>query len=150
MRCLLLLLLGAAVALAAPPLHTAGRFIVDSSGARVKLAAVNWYGAEEKDFVVAGLDIAPLASISHHIRTMGFNAVRLPWSNEMYESNPVVNVARLPANPDLKGLRALDVFDAVTAASRYSNRIPKWLKRAQKHSWGSSSSWASLPWSSSR
>jgi endoglucanase len=116
MRCLLLLLLGAAVALAAPPLHTAGRFIVDSSGARVKLAAVNWYGAEEKDFVVAGLDIAPLASISHHIRTMGFNAVRLPWSNEMYESNPVVNVARLPANPDLKGLRALDVFDAVIDA----------------------------------
>ena len=38
------------------PLHTKGRFIVDEGGNRIKLACVNWYGAEEMDFVVAGLE----------------------------------------------------------------------------------------------
>ena len=38
------------------PLHTKGRFIVDEEGNRIKLACVNWYGAEEMDFVVAGLE----------------------------------------------------------------------------------------------
>jgi endoglucanase len=98
------------------PLHTSGRFIVDRNGQRVKLAAVNWYGAEEQDFVVAGLDRAPLAQIAHLIRTLGFNAVRLPWSNQMYETNLRVADARLSANPTLQGSRALDVFDAVIAA----------------------------------
>ncbi len=89
---------------------------MDAHGARVKLAAVNWYGAEERDYVVAGLDQAPLAQIAHSIRAMGFNAVRLPWSNEMYEHNPAVAPARLAANPDLKGMTALAVFDAVVNA----------------------------------
>ena len=97
-------------------MHTEGRYIVDANGQRVKLAAVNWYGAEEKDFVVAGLDDAPLADIAHRIRAMGFNAVRLPWSNQMYETNPPVAAARLAANPPLEGLRALNVFDAVVGA----------------------------------
>jgi endoglucanase len=66
--------------------------------------------------VVAGLDRAPLAQIAHMIREMGFNAVRLPWSNQMYESNPVVVPERLAANPSLQGRSAMDVFDAVIAA----------------------------------
>lgn len=108
-------LLAAACAQPAP-LHTSGRSIVDTDGQRVKLAAVNWYGAEEQDFVVAGLDYAPLSDIAHRIRVMGFNAVRLPWSNQMYESNPLIAPARLAANPSLQGLHALDVFDAVVGA----------------------------------
>ena len=98
------------------PLHTSGRYIVDAQGQRVKLAAVNWYGAEEQDFVVAGLDFAPVAAIARQIRIMGFNTVRLPWSNQMYESNPVVATARLKANPALQGMRAMDIFDAVISA----------------------------------
>src|SRR5690349_16112695 len=41
--------------LPALPLRTSGRFIVDANGKRFKLASANWYGAEERDFVVAGL-----------------------------------------------------------------------------------------------
>lgn len=98
------------------PLHTSGRYIVDANGHRVKLAAVNWYGADEQDFVVAGLDRALLSDLAHRIRIMGFNAVRLPWSNQMYETNPLVAPARLSVNPSLQGLRAMEVFDAVVAA----------------------------------
>lgn len=90
--------------------------MVDSNNHRVKLAAVSWYGAEEQDYVVAGLEAATLDQIASEIKCYGFNAVRLPWSNQMYESNPLVGDAMVAANPQLKGLRAMDVFDAVVNA----------------------------------
>jgi endoglucanase len=98
------------------PLHTEGRWIVDAAGVRVKLRSVNWYGAEEQDHVVAGLEIDTLQHIAHRIKTMGFNSVRLPWSNELYETNPIVPDYTVAANPNLKGKRAMQVFDATVRA----------------------------------
>lgn len=95
------------------PLHTAGQYIVDSNGSRIRLNAVNWYGAESTDFVVAGLELAPLQSIVQQIKSMGFNAVRLPWSNQLYESNPVVGSYALTANPSMEGENALTALDQV-------------------------------------
>lgn len=106
----------AGAAAATYPLHTSERWILDSSGKRVKLASVNWDGAESPEYVVAGLDRAKLGDIAHWIKTNGFNSVRLPWSNEMYERNPVVQDSYLTANPELKGKRALDVLDNVISA----------------------------------
>lgn len=95
------------------PLHTVGRWIVDANNQRVKLHGVAWYGAESTDFVVAGLQLADLHLIAKRIRCMGFNVVRLPWSNQMYESNPVVGDYALTVNPELQGMHALDIFDRV-------------------------------------
>lgn len=95
------------------PLHTQGRTIVDGAGQRVRLSMVNWYGAESEDFVVGGLQLNTLANIAAQIRTMGFNAVRVPWSNELVERNPVVAASRLRANPGLRGMHALDLLDRV-------------------------------------
>jgi endoglucanase len=96
-----------------PPLHTEGRWIVDRHGQHVKLASVNWFGAESAEFVVGGLDRQPLSRIARTIRRGGFNSVRLPWSNQLVEENPVVAPELLSANPRLQGRRALDVLDAV-------------------------------------
>jgi endoglucanase len=85
--------------------------------------SVNWYGAESKDFVVAGLDRAALPSIAALVRTLGFNSVRLPWSNELVETNPVVDPARVAENPALAGLHALDVLDAVVAALAHEGLV---------------------------
>ncbi len=90
--------------------------IVDSAGTRVRFKAVNWFGAESGAYVVGGLDRQPLDRIARLIKSAGFTAVRLPWSNEMVESNPAVANADLAANPQLKGARALAVFDAVVTA----------------------------------
>ncbi|MCA1663307.1 MAG: glycoside hydrolase family 5 protein [Myxococcales bacterium] len=98
------------------PLRTSGRFIVDAAGKRFKLAAVNWYGAEEIDHVVAGLDRQPLELLARAIADAGFNAMRLPWSNELIELDPVVGDATVAANPSLRGKHAMEVFDAVAAA----------------------------------
>lgn len=123
-RCSLALALGLLIlvsirsAQAAPalPLHTAGAFLVDAHGQRVRLQAVNWYGAESSDFVVGGLQTASLQSIVRQIKTLGFNAVRLPWSNQIFESNPTVEARLVAANPALAGLRAMTVFDRVVEA----------------------------------
>ncbi len=66
--------------------------------------------------MVGGLQTRPLDSIAQEIRSLGFNAVRLPWSNELVEHDPVVPARALTANPALEGLHALDVLDRVVAA----------------------------------
>lgn len=95
------------------PLHTESRWIVDGNGNRVKLASVNWSGAETQAFTVGGLDDRALDDLSALVRDGGFNSVRLPWSNQLVEENPVVPAQYLSANPQLQGLRALEVLDAV-------------------------------------
>jgi endoglucanase len=106
----------AAMAAPAFPLHTQGQWIVDSNGTRVHLNAFNWYGAEGTDFVVEGLEAQPLTSIVSAIKGLGFNAVRLLWSNQMVETNPVVGSYALTANPSLEGENALTIFDTVVNA----------------------------------
>lgn len=106
----------ASAATPAFPLHTSGQYIVDSNGVRVHLNAFNWYGSESTDFVVEGLEAQPLNSIVATIKGLGFNAVRLLWSNQMVESNPVVGNYALTANTNLEGEHALTIFDTVVNA----------------------------------
>lgn len=98
------------------PLYTAGPYLMDSHAQRVRLNAVNWYGAESADYVVGGLQAASLQSIVNQIKSLGFNAVRLPWSNELYERDPVVPKHALAANTNMEGEHALTVLDQVIGA----------------------------------
>lgn len=109
--------------LPAVPFHTQGRWILDAKNERFKLASSSWYGAESKDFVVAGLDRASLATIAANARSAGLNSVRLPWSNELVETNPVVAADRLTANPQLVGKTALEIFDAVIDALAFEGLV---------------------------
>lgn len=100
----------------AVPLRTRGRFVVDAAGERFKLHSVNWYGASDELFVPGGLEVRHRADIARTIRRLGFNSVRLPYADELVLTNPVIAPHLVRANPDLAGLRALDVFEAVVAA----------------------------------
>jgi len=95
------------------PLSTSTRYIVDSNGHRVKLACVNWYGAEEKDFIVGGLQDQTISYISASIASYGFNCVRLPFSLQLFAENPTPPNDTLVANPDLFNLPALTILDYV-------------------------------------
>jgi endoglucanase len=95
------------------PLHTSRNQILDASGNPVKLASVNWYGAESPDFVPMGLDKQSLDAISANIASKGFNAVRLPWSNELVECNPNVSPSLVTMNQQFANQPAMTVFDAV-------------------------------------
>lgn len=98
------------------PLRTEGRNIVDQKGKRFKLSSVNWYGASDELFIPGGLDVQHRSTIAATIKALGFNSVRMPYSDEMIMKNPPISPHLLSANPDLIGLQALDIFDAVVQA----------------------------------
>jgi aryl-phospho-beta-D-glucosidase BglC (GH1 family) len=95
------------------PLRTRGRYIVDAAGRRFKLASINWYGASDELYVPGGLDIQHRSVIVDTIKKLGFNSVRLPYADEIVMNNPVVDPKVVSKNPDLVGLRVMDVFEAV-------------------------------------
>ncbi|KAI8632533.1 endoglucanase E1 [Xylariaceae sp. FL1651] len=98
------------------PLRTKGRDIVDTTGRRYKLSSVNLYGGSDELFIPGGLDVQHRSVIAATIRMLGFNSVRLPYSDEMVIKNPHIPPHHLTANPDLIGQRALDIFAAVVEA----------------------------------
>ncbi|KAJ6446014.1 glycoside hydrolase family 5 protein [Purpureocillium lavendulum] len=98
------------------PLRTKGRYVVDAAGRRFKLSSINWYGASDELFVAGGLDVRHRADIAQTIKKLGFNSVRLPYADETVRANPRIDADLVAANPDLAGLRAMDVFEAVVAA----------------------------------
>jgi beta-galactosidase len=103
--------------------HTEGNRIVDAAGRPIRIAAVNWFGMENKFFVPAGLDDRTLDSIVGRAAGLGFNAIRLPFSNQVVEENPVIT-GHIAANPTLKGLHALDIMDRIVAsAQRHGLRV---------------------------
>lgn len=102
-----------AVAQVVFPLRTEGARIVDAKGEWVRLRGVNWFGAESSEFVVGGLDKVTVDDVMARTAAAGFNIVRLPWSNELVERDPVVETQLLAANPELQGKTGLQIFDAV-------------------------------------
>ena len=82
----------------------------------MRLTSVNWYGFDQKEFVVGGLDHAPLGVIVQEIVDLGVNSVRLPWANETLEHDPLVPDYAVKANPQFKGKHAMEVMDTVIHA----------------------------------
>jgi endoglucanase len=104
-----------------PPLRTSGYEILDSAGHRVRLASVNWYGFDQKEYVVGGLDHAPIEVIIGQIKAIGLNSVRLPWANETLEKNPVVPDYAVKANLKFRGKHAMDIMDAFIATLAHAH-----------------------------
>lgn len=101
------------------PLRAQGRWVVDAHGTRVKLASVSWYGAESSDFAPGGLQCHSAAEVAGAIRALGFNSVRLPWSNELVERNPKVDKGLVKADSTLAEMddpHGLEVFRHVVDA----------------------------------
>lgn len=95
------------------PLYTRGRHVMDQRGERFRLCGVNWYGASDANHVVGGLDVQRLEVICETVSSLGFNVVRLPFSNEMLRSQVPPAAIDFELNPGLRGLSALEVLDEV-------------------------------------
>jgi endoglucanase len=92
--------------------HTSGTTVLDANDRQVRIAGVTWYGMETSYWVPAGLDYKPYTAILDTVRSLGYNAIRVPYSNEMVETNPLVT-QHVAANPALRGLHALSVLDRI-------------------------------------
>ena len=99
--------------------HTQGTSILDETGQTVRIAGVTWYGMESSYWVPAGLDFQPYNAIMDLVKRLGYNTIRLPYSNELVESNPVVT-EHVTANPQFRGVHAMEVMDAIVD---YAHRI---------------------------
>ncbi|ALG73945.1 endoglucanase [Azospirillum thiophilum] len=94
-------------------LHTEGNQIVDESGNNVRLTGVNWFGGEGYNYVPSGLWADSYQNHVDSMKELGFNVIRLTWSDDMFESDAVTNGIDYSKNPDLKGLTRLEVYDKV-------------------------------------
>jgi endoglucanase len=100
--------------------HTSGNKILDSSGDEVRMAGINWYGFETPDYLVHGLWAQDYHTVLNTIKSLGYNVIRIPFSNQMVESNPVptnyttfANGATV--NQALDGQTALTDLDTIVA-----------------------------------
>jgi endoglucanase len=94
--------------------HTAGTQILDAAGRPVRIAGVTWYGMESSHWVPAGLDFQRYTTIMDLVKLLGYTTIRLPFSNELVERNPIVT-GGVAANPQFRGQPALAVMDAIAA-----------------------------------
>ena len=104
---------------ASASLSTDGPFIVNTTtGVRVYLKCVNWYGAHQELYSVGGLERQSIRNISRQIVLMGANCVRLPLSIDIVRDNPPVLPSTIaavdPAEcPGLHSIHGMELLDCV-------------------------------------
>lgn len=99
-------------------LHTDGHRILDMNGNQVTLTGLNWFGLETESFAPHGLWARNLDSILDQIVDLGFNTIRLPYSNQLFDPSSAPNGINYDLNPDLKGLNGLEIMDKIIAGAR--------------------------------
>ena len=109
-------------AAAAPPtggnfLHTEGAKIVDSQGKEVLISGVNWFGMETNTLSPHGLWARNLDDMLDQIASLGYNTIRLPFTNEIFNPDLKPTAIDYRLNPDLEGLSALELMDRVIAGA---------------------------------
>ncbi|PKN56823.1 MAG: 1,4-beta-glucanase [Deltaproteobacteria bacterium HGW-Deltaproteobacteria-14] len=98
-------------------LHADGARLVDHRGRTVRLTGVNWFGFETDAFVPHGLDRRGLGSLLDQVQRLGYNALRVPFANEMLDPrvHPAAGAIDFDHNPELVGLSSLEVLDRLIA-----------------------------------
>ncbi len=99
------------------PLHTQGAKIVDANGNEVRLTGVSWFGLESGLYEPHGLWIRKLDSILDQVAGLGFNSLRIPFSNQLFDAGNTPNSLDPNLNADLVGLDGFAMLDKVVAGA---------------------------------
>ncbi len=149
------LLLAALVCLAAPRadaqnyLHTQGTKIVDSSGNVVRLSGLNWFGLETSTYCPHGLWVRPMGSILDQVKSLGYNCLRVPYCNQLFDAGSTPNGIDFSQNPDLLGLTGLQILDKLVAGAK-ARGLKIILDRHRPDSGGQSALWYTSAYSEQR
>src|SRR5579883_3385941 len=95
------------------PWHTQGSQILDANNHPVRIAGINWFGFETNTFVVHGLQNRSYQSMLDQIKSLGYNTIRLPYSNQLFDSSSKPTDIDYSINPDLQGLQGLQLMDKI-------------------------------------
>src|SRR3954463_5881048 len=97
-------------------LHTNGNKIVDSTGATVRLTGINWFGMETDNKTFHGLwSSNPWRSQLDTMAQLGYNTLRIPFSDDALKPGATATGINDNTNPDLVGLSPLQILDKVIA-----------------------------------
>ena len=95
-------------------LSTKGTQIVDSTGAPVRLTGLNWFGMETDNKTFHGLWASVTwKSMMDHMAQLGYNTIRVPYSDDALAADAVASSVNTYTNPDLTGLSPLQILDKV-------------------------------------
>jgi len=98
-------------------LSTRGSSIVTSAGTPYTIKAVSWFGMETSNCAPHGLWTISLDQGLSTIASMGFNTLRLPFSNQCLASSSTSSIDA-NANPGLVRLTPLQLMDTVIARAK--------------------------------
>src|SRR5262245_53552765 len=99
------------------PFHARGGSIVDASGNEVRITGVNWFGLETQTFAPHGLWARSLTDMLDQVVALGFNPLRLPFSNQLFDPSSRPSGIDFNKNAALQGLSGLEIMDVVIAES---------------------------------
>ncbi|NUS04037.1 MAG: cellulase family glycosylhydrolase [Nonomuraea sp.] len=105
---------GAATGTGTGYLHTSGNKIVDSTGATVRLTGINWFGMETDNKTFHGLwSSNPWKGQIDKMASLGYNTLRVPYSNDALKPGATATGVNDYVNPDLVGLSPMQILDKV-------------------------------------
>lgn len=92
---------------------TSGTRILTPTGGDFIISGINWYGFETTSYVAHGLWTKDYKYILDQAKQYGYNTIRLPFSNQLWETNPVPASGQVSACPSCAGKRARDIMAMV-------------------------------------
>ena len=102
-------------------LHTSGNRILDASNNIVGLSGLNWFGFETANNAPHGLWSRSYKDMLDQIKSLGYNVIRLPFSNAMLKPGMMPSSIDYNQNSDLVDLTSLQVMDKIINAAGARN-----------------------------
>ena len=114
----LLLLSSPTLSLSQNYLHTSGSTVLDSQGKPVRITGLSWFGMETSNYAPHGLWVRSMSSMLDQIKALGYNTIRVPYANQLFDSGSKPNGIDFNQNPDLQGLTGLQILDKLVAGAQ--------------------------------
>jgi endoglucanase len=92
-------------------LHTCGAKILTADGKPAQITGISWFGMETGTNAPHGLWTRNWKAMLDQMAALGFNTVRLPFSNAAIESGRMPQNINYDINPDLAGKTGLQIMD---------------------------------------
>jgi endoglucanase len=97
-----------------------GKLVDASSGCQVYLTGVNWFGFESNTFAPQGLWVRNWQDMLNQMALVGFNTLRLPFTDQFFEPASKPQGINYRLNPDLSGLQGLALMDRIIQGASHA------------------------------
>ncbi|BAQ65513.1 cellulose binding domain-containing protein [Geminocystis sp. NIES-3709] len=129
--------------------QTSGNQIINPDGEVFRVSGVNWFGLETRDFAPHGLWARNYRDMMDQMKDLGYNTIRLPFSNQIFDASSIPQSINYSFNQDLQGLNGLQIMDKIV---EYAGEIDLKiiLDRHRPSADGQSSLWYTSSYSEAR